>query len=311
MKSKKYEKHNFEEQVKNSTSYADLATKIGLAPKGGNYKTLKKYIELYNLDVSHFNGSAWNKGMTYSETTSRIPLEAILQKGTNYRSSTLKKRLIKEGLKEYKCEKCGITNWNGDEIVLELHHINGNHFDNRLENLQILCPNCHSQTPTHRGKDGKKYTNTIKTYFEDTEIGYKKKCPICGTVFVSDRENRKYCSRKCYNDSLRENEELHITEDTLKQAIPKCNSITDIAKYFDVSRPTIRKHLERYDLINLIKEKYDFHAKPIIQYTMNGELVKEWPSAMDAEKITGIDEVGRVANFKRKSAGGYVWRWKK
>ena len=55
MKSIKYEKHNFEEQVKNSTSYADLAVKIGLAPKGGNYKTLKKYIELYNLDVSASN----------------------------------------------------------------------------------------------------------------------------------------------------------------------------------------------------------------------------------------------------------------
>lgn len=310
MKSIKYEKHNFEEQVKNSTSYADLAVKIGLAPKGGNYKTLKKYIELYNLDVSHFTGPAWNKGMSYSETTSRIPLETILQKGTNYRSDTLKKRLFKEGLKEYKCEKCGITNWNGKEIVLELHHINGNHFDNRLENLQILCPNCHSQTPTHRGKDCKKYTGTIKTHFEGAEIGYKKICPICGKEFVGDRENRKYCSRKCYNDSLIENKELHITEETLKQAILKCNSITDIAKYFDVSRPTIRKYLERYGLINLIKEKYDFHAKPIIQYTTNGEFVKEWPSVTDAEKSTGIDEIGRVANFKRKSAGGYVWRWK-
>lgn len=310
MKSKKYEKHNFEEQVKNSTSYADLASKIGLAPKGGNYKTLKKYIELYNLDISHFTGFAWNKGMSHSDTTARISLDTILQKGTNYRSSTLKKRLIKEGIKEYKCEKCGITDWNGEEIVLELHHINGDHFDNRLENLQILCPNCHSQTPTHRGKDGKKYINTIKTYFEDTKVGYKKICPICGTEFVSDRDNRTYCSRKCYNDSLKKNKEQDITEDALKQAIPKCNTITDIAKYFDVSRPTIKKYLERYDLINLIKEKYDFHAKPIIQYTMNGELVKEWPSVMDAEKSTGIDEVGRVANFKRKSAGGYVWRWK-
>ena len=310
MKSKKYEKCNFEEQVKNSTSYANLASKLGLAPKGGNYKTLKRYIKLYEIDISHFTGSAWNKGISNSEKVSIIPLETILQKGTNYKSDTLKKRLIKEGLKEYKCEKCGITDWNGEEISLELHHINGDHFDNRLENLQILCPNCHSQTPTHRHKNSQKYIGTIKTYFEDTESGYKKLCPICGTEFVSDRKNRIYCSRNCYNKSLKEKKDQEITEETLKQAIAKCNNITDIAKYLDVSRPTIRKYLERFDLINLIKEKYDFHAKPINQYTMDGKLIKEWPSTTDAEKTTGIVEIGRVANFKRKSAGGYIWRWK-
>lgn len=60
-------------------------------------------------------------------------------------SSVLKKKLIKEGIKEYKCECCGLTTWLGKPIPLELHHINGKHYDNRLMNLIVLCPNCHSQ----------------------------------------------------------------------------------------------------------------------------------------------------------------------
>ena len=269
-------------------------------------ETLNSYLEKMGINYA---GQQAKKGQ-YKGANKYKDVFEYLEKSTNIKSPILRKKLIESGIKEDRCEICGISEWQGVKLPLELHHKDTNHYNNNLENLQILCPNCHSQAPTHRNKDGKKYTNTIKTYFEDTEVGYKKICPICGKEFVGDRENRKYCSRKCYNDSLRENKELHITEDALKQAIPKCNSITDIAKYFDVSRPTIRKHLERYGLINLIKEKYDFHAKPIIQYTMNGEFVKEWPSVTDAEKSTGIDEVGRVANFKRKSAGGYVWRWK-
>jgi len=60
-------------------------------------------------------------------------------------SHSLKKALIRDGIKEHKCEICGFTEWNGKEIPLELHHINENHYDNVLENLQLLCPNCHAQ----------------------------------------------------------------------------------------------------------------------------------------------------------------------
>jgi 5-methylcytosine-specific restriction endonuclease McrA len=58
--------------------------------------------------------------------------------------------LINEGIKEHKCELCGITEWNGKPAPIELDHINGKHTDNRIENLRILCPNCHAQTPTWR-----------------------------------------------------------------------------------------------------------------------------------------------------------------
>ena len=64
----------------------------------------------------------------------------------------LKGRLFAEGLKENRCERCGITEWRGSPLAMALHHSNGDGLDNRLENLQLLCPNCHSQTENFAGR---------------------------------------------------------------------------------------------------------------------------------------------------------------
>ena len=120
----KYTKELMEEAVKNSFSYAEVCRKIGLKPIGSNYKTVKTKIELYNLDISHFTGQRWNKG--------GIPIEKILIEDSTYSCSLLRKRLIKSELKKNECELCHIS---GEDISLELHHINGDHYDNRLENL--------------------------------------------------------------------------------------------------------------------------------------------------------------------------------
>ena len=69
-----------------------------------------------------------------------------------YPTSHLSKRLVKEGVKEYKCESCGIKKYNGSDISLELNHIDGDNSNHALINLELLCPNCHSQTPTYRSK---------------------------------------------------------------------------------------------------------------------------------------------------------------
>lgn len=83
------------------------------------------------------------------------PLDEILEGAhPSYSTNRLKQRLIESGIKAWKCENfmCGITEWHGEPITLELDHINGNNSDHRLENLRILCPNCHSQTPTYANK---------------------------------------------------------------------------------------------------------------------------------------------------------------
>lgn len=80
-------------------------------------------------------------------------IESILVEQSSYQTNKLRHRLLKEGIKEYKCENCQRTTWNDLPIPLELDHKNGSNSDHRLENLQLLCPNCHAQTDTYRGKN--------------------------------------------------------------------------------------------------------------------------------------------------------------
>lgn len=136
MKKCKYSKEVLIEIIKNSFSVAEMCRQLGLRPSGGNYKTLNFAIKEYNLDVSHFTGQGWNVGIRYRNFHPAIELSEILIEDSSYRSSgMLRKRLIKEGYKEYKCECCHNTVWLEKPIKLELHHINGNNTDNRIENL--------------------------------------------------------------------------------------------------------------------------------------------------------------------------------
>ncbi len=139
--------------VKKSKSIRNVIKLLGLKPTGGNYEQVKKYVKQNNLDTSHFTGMTWNKGMKFGENPI-IPLYKILVSKSTYQSFKLKKRLFSAKLKEPKCEQCGWAKISTDgRIPLELDHVNGNRYDNRLENLRILCPNCHSLQPTHRGKN--------------------------------------------------------------------------------------------------------------------------------------------------------------
>ena len=113
------------------------------------YDSLRKVMDENNIDYSHFG---------YNKVTD---LSKQLIKNSTYNNQTLKKRLIKEGLLEYKCQLCGNNGfWNNKELVLQLDHINGDNHDNRLSNLRFLCPNCHSQTETFSGRNLKSVKNS-------------------------------------------------------------------------------------------------------------------------------------------------------
>lgn len=156
MKNRSWSSSQLKEAVKKSLSYRQVLKKIGLIEAGGNYEQIKKYIKEYGLDIGHFKGRAWNKGLT-GIGRPIIPLRKILKRNSDFQSFKLKKRLFIEKLKPEYCEECGWAKKAvGGYLPLELDHINGNRHDNRLENLRILCPNCHSLKPTHRGKNRKK-----------------------------------------------------------------------------------------------------------------------------------------------------------
>ncbi|NCU31035.1 HNH endonuclease [Candidatus Saccharibacteria bacterium] len=143
------------EAVKNSFSIRGVIKKLGLVPAGGNYTQVNQRIHYLGLDKSHFTGKLWNAGKTY-HTTTRPELSELLVKGSSAQSFKLKRRLYESKLKYPKCEICGWAKISIDgRIPLELDHINGDHSDNRIENLRILCPNCHSLQPTHRGRNKK------------------------------------------------------------------------------------------------------------------------------------------------------------
>lgn len=110
--------------------------------------TFEKYLKIFNYS---FQNKSKRSGLKYD-------LQDILDgKYPGYSTSHLHDKLLKEGVKEYKCEKCGISEWFGQRIPIELHHIDGNHNNNSLDNLIFLCPNCHSITDNFKSKKMKHY----------------------------------------------------------------------------------------------------------------------------------------------------------
>ena len=139
-----FSREELSEIVKSSYSNREVARKLGYAiDGGGTMASLKKMYEELNLDTSHFKGQGWNKeNYNYDTFTNGT-------KKKNGKSTAAP--LI--ALRGRKCECCGISEWLGQPINLEIHHVDGNRSNNDLSNLQLLCPNCHSYTPTFSRKN--------------------------------------------------------------------------------------------------------------------------------------------------------------
>lgn len=239
---------------------------MDIIPKGGNYAKIKFYIKKYNLDISHFTNEPWNKRKSVKIV--QRPLEEILVENSEHlNQSSLKKRLFRAELKKDICEICGREGHN------ELHHINGDSTDNRIENLQILCPNCHSKTNNYRGKNssiGRRHSkpgDLIMTDEEVQEREQKKKesrripkelhkinylpdivCPICGKTFHPSKKTQKYCSVECYrNDPFISGKRPSVTELLSKLEEHKGN-FTKIGKQYSVSDNAVRKWCRFYKI---------------------------------------------------------------
>ena len=228
---KKYEWNlsEIEKAVKESINFTEVLEKIGIPRYGNNNKTLRNILDANNIDYSHFTGRA----RTYA--TSYIEASEYLNTDKKIKTSKLKNKLIKENIVENKCDICGLTNWLDKPIVLQLHHIDGNPNNNSLENLQLLCPNCHSQTDNYCGSAN---IDKIKYY-----------CKDCGKEITKGAIYCTVCSRK-HSRKV----ENRPSKEQLLEDFKELKSFVKVGNKYEVSDNAVRKWVKAYDLPSSAKE---------------------------------------------------------
>ena len=161
MNNRKWTNEELRKAVKESISFRQSLQKLNLQASGGNYSIIRGWIKKLNIDTSHFLGAGYLKGKNHNWAKKR-DLKDVLTENSNYQSFKLKNRLIKEKIFQEVCSSCNKTEWESRttgwkkvKIPLELEHKNGVSTDNRLENLELLCPICHAFTETYGGKNKK------------------------------------------------------------------------------------------------------------------------------------------------------------
>ena len=226
--------NDIKDMVSTNTPLLEIARKINV-----KYDTLKKYLKELNIDYS---GNQSRKGLPH--TSSRKDASEYFNNNKYICASKMRKILIRDGYKEEECERCGLSEWMGQPIPLELHHMDGNHYNNNFENLQILCSNCHMQV------HGYSNVSNIKKIPNKVDI---KKCPICGEEFIPKEKDQIYCSPKCYHTSTRK--QINQEEiDNLLGLFKKYGSFEGVGRNLNITGNAIKKRCKHLNLPTHIKD---------------------------------------------------------
>jgi hypothetical protein len=230
-----------EEQVRHAVegarSMAEALRRLGLVPAGGNHRSLRNRIERFGISIAHFD-PYWAQHRP--RPSQAIPWEQILVENSTYHRNHLKRRLYDAGLKTRQCEQCGQgEEWHGREMALILDHINGIPTDNRLENLQIVCPNCAATLDTHCGRKNRRDRKP-------------RSCTRCGGDFVPKHPSHRYCSRECgiHSKGPREPrpERRKVERPSYEQLMADVESMSFLAigRKYGVSDSAVRKWIRWY-----------------------------------------------------------------
>lgn len=281
------------EIIKNSVSRIEILRKLNIKnPAGGGwYRIINNYFKLNNIDTSHLLGKGWSKNQKRIFKNQINDEDIFIKNSKHGHGHTVKRRYIKYiksvGI-DYECTICKIKEWQNKKISLHLDHINGNPSDNTIENLRLLCPNCHSQTETYcrcrekvkeKNKDFKNGRTDLNRHLLgskpnsssswDTPVEITKTCIFCNKEYKCTNEKRKYCSNYCYCEFRKINKNINRmvfikqrkverpSKEILEKEIQE-NSFCALGRKYKVSDNAIRKWCKYYD-IKLSKRKNKKH----------------------------------------------------
>lgn len=219
--------------IKESNSIREVLIKLNFVATGSNYKNFKRFLKDNNIDVSHFV-----KNKNKSNNSEKRQLEDYLNNKYPIQSHALKLKLIKANILKHECSVCHLTEWNDKPIPIDLDHINGNHNDNTLSNLRILCPNCHAKTDNYCSKNAKNFKpKTIYSCAKcNIELSQKTKSGHC--IKCMPRSGFKHLKRI----------EWTISPDELLEMVKQSN-FTEVGKKLGVSQKSIRNRLKEFGKI--------------------------------------------------------------